>query len=96
MGATGVVVVGKGVQAIFGTRSENLKTEMELWLKGGAGEAAMDESAPAVLKAVDRESMEVQLRRWVEALGGEHNIAAIDCVAGNRLRLELKEKGVHG
>jgi len=34
LGATGVVVVGTGVQAIFGTRSENLKTEMEEYLKG--------------------------------------------------------------
>ncbi|MCB0362305.1 MAG: PTS glucose transporter subunit IIBC, partial [Bdellovibrionales bacterium] len=32
LGATGVLVVGNGVQAIFGTRSENLKTDMEIWL----------------------------------------------------------------
>jgi glucose PTS system EIICB or EIICBA component len=36
MGATGVVVVGQGVQAIFGTRSENLKTDMETYLKRGS------------------------------------------------------------
>jgi PTS system glucose-specific IIC component len=29
VGAAGVVVVGDGMPAIFGTRSENLKTEME-------------------------------------------------------------------
>jgi PTS system glucose-specific IIC component len=28
-----VVVVGDGMQAIFGTRSENLKTEMEEYLR---------------------------------------------------------------
>ena len=33
LGAAGVVVVGDGMQAIFGTRSENLKTEMEEYLK---------------------------------------------------------------
>lgn len=33
LGATGVVVVGGGVQAIFGTQSDNLKTEMDDWLK---------------------------------------------------------------
>src|SRR4029079_8571018 len=32
LGATGVVVMGDGMQAIFGTRSENLKTEMEEYL----------------------------------------------------------------
>lgn len=84
MGAAGVVVVGKGVQAIFGTRSENLKTEMELFLKG-----RMPRSAASATQKVD---LEQQLRAWVEALGGEHNIAAIDCVAGNRVRLELKHK----
>jgi PTS system glucose-specific IIC component len=33
LGATGVVVVGQSAQAIFGTRSENLKTDMEQYLK---------------------------------------------------------------
>jgi PTS system glucose-specific IIC component len=33
LGATGVVVVGDGVQAIFGTKSENLKTDMEAYLR---------------------------------------------------------------
>lgn len=35
LGATAVVVVADGVQAIFGTRSENLKTEMEQVLRKG-------------------------------------------------------------
>ncbi|WP_417696919.1 PTS glucose transporter subunit IIBC [Psychromonas sp.] len=32
LGAAGVVVSGNGVQAIFGTRSDNLKTDMEAYL----------------------------------------------------------------
>ena len=39
LGAAGVVVVGKGMQAIFGTRSENLKTDMEEYLKTAGPEA---------------------------------------------------------
>src|SRR4030095_4901041 len=39
LGAAGVVVVGDGMQAIFGTRSENLKTEMEDYLKSAGPEA---------------------------------------------------------
>lgn len=35
LGATGVVRVGRSVQAIFGPLSENLKTDMERHLKGG-------------------------------------------------------------
>lgn len=81
LGATGVVVVGKGVQAIFGTRSENLKTDMEQWLKAkkpsnGAG------------SVTERQKLE----SWIGALGGKENISSIECVAGNRLRLSLKEK----
>lgn len=33
LGAAGVVVVAGGVQAIFGTKSDNLKTEMDEWIK---------------------------------------------------------------
>ncbi|WP_026957251.1 MULTISPECIES: PTS glucose transporter subunit IIBC [Aliagarivorans] len=33
LGAAGVVVAGQGVQAIFGTKSDNLKTDMENFLK---------------------------------------------------------------
>jgi len=33
LGAAGVVVAGSGVQAIFGTKSDNLKTEMDIWMK---------------------------------------------------------------
>lgn len=33
LGAAGVVVSGNGVQAIFGTKSDNLKTEMEEWIR---------------------------------------------------------------
>lgn len=34
LGAAGVVVAGQGVQAIFGTKSDNLKTEMDMYIKG--------------------------------------------------------------
>lgn len=34
LGATGVLMVADGVQAIFGTQSENLKTDMEMYLGG--------------------------------------------------------------
>ncbi len=34
LGAAGVVVAGSGIQAIFGTKSDNLKTDMDHWIKG--------------------------------------------------------------
>ena len=33
LGAAGVVVAGSGIQAIFGTKSDNLKTDMDNWIK---------------------------------------------------------------
>lgn len=33
LGAAGVVVAGTGVQAIFGTKSDNLKTDMDEWIR---------------------------------------------------------------
>jgi len=33
LGAAGVVVVSGGVQAIFGTKSDNLKTDMDVWIR---------------------------------------------------------------
>ncbi|CCN70925.1 PTS glucose transporter subunit IIBC [Vibrio nigripulchritudo] len=36
LGAAGVVVVSGGVQAIFGTRSDNLKTDMDEWIRNNA------------------------------------------------------------
>ena len=50
LGAAGVVVVGDGVQAIFGTQSENLKTEMEEYLKT-AGPEADEVEAPSPVHA---------------------------------------------
>ena len=47
LGAAGVVVVGDGMQAIFGTRSENLKTEMEDYLESAGPEAdEIEEASP--------------------------------------------------
>jgi PTS system glucose-specific IIC component len=49
LGAAGVIAVGNGIQAIFGTRSEGLKTDMEEFLKTAGPEAELTEEAqPAV------------------------------------------------
>ena len=41
LGATGVVQVGDGMQAIFGTRSENLKTDMEEYMRSDGSASAL-------------------------------------------------------
>jgi PTS system glucose-specific IIC component len=47
LGAAGVIVLGDGMQAIFGTRSENLKTEMQKYLESaGPGAEAIEVLRP--------------------------------------------------
>jgi len=45
LGATNVVIVGNNMQAIFGTRSENLKTDMEVYLRTAGADADLAEPA---------------------------------------------------
>ncbi len=47
LGATGVVRVGKGIQAIFGPKSDNLKTDMSIFLQNPANVAAATEAFAA-------------------------------------------------
>jgi len=73
LGATGVVRVGNNLQAIFGTRSENLKSDMEEFLRATAPDppaARMAESIAA-------------------ALGGAQNIASAGSCALTRVRVTV-------
>jgi PTS system glucose-specific IIC component len=78
LGASGVLIVGNGVQAIFGPLSENLKTDIEEYLKApelGAVEPWVAEAALPML----------------EALGGRANLRSLEAVALTRLRVELHD-----
>lgn len=48
LGASGVVVVGKSLQAIFGPRSENLKTDLQIYLHTAGPEAELSEEQKAL------------------------------------------------
>lgn len=75
LGATGVMRVGNGVQAVFGTMSENLKTEMEEFLRSGADVPVI--SAPALSDGVRT------------ALGGEANIKSTESEADGGVCVRL-------
>jgi PTS system glucose-specific IIC component len=101
LGATGVVVVGDGVQAIFGTRSENLKTEMEDYLRS-AGPEADEVEGPSPVKPATPPPFQPKLRDpdaprrasvYIAALGGKANIVRVDACAETRLRLVLRNAG---
>lgn len=86
LGASGVVVVGNGMQAVFGPRSENLKTEMEEYLRHGEmGDKAGLTQASA--QKFDREAL-------VAALGGQGNIETMVSVAKTRLRVVLANDSI--
>jgi glucose PTS system EIICB or EIICBA component len=81
LGAAGVVLVGSNVQAIFGTRSENLKTQIEEYLRaGGAGAAVAAVAPPAA-------GPSLRMDRVTAALGGPDNIREAGAVAKTRLRV---------
>jgi len=95
LGAAGVVVVGNNMQAIFGTRSENLKTDMEEYLRTAGPEAdAVEDQSPVtaplpagiVSKLRDPEAAD-KARGVIAALGGAGNIQRVDACAETRLRL---------
>jgi PTS system glucose-specific IIC component len=100
LGAAGVVQVGGGMQAIFGTRSENLKTDIEEYLRAGGG-PALPASAPAppsgpraepggeVSSAVTSADRALAAALLV-ALGGPGRIAAAEPCALTRVRVELR------
>src|SRR6516165_6341117 len=95
LGAAGVVMVGDGVQAIFGTQSENLKTEMQEYLKTEGPEAdQVEEPSPVKAPPPAPDGLKPPLRdpdaarkadAYIAALGGKSNIVRVDACAETRL-----------
>ncbi len=89
LGAAGVVVIGNAVQAVFGTRSENLKSAMEVVL-GGAPAAIPPGAAVRALGAQPCSPDARTLSRAVlPALGGAVNVRTVEPCARTRVRLLL-------
>ena len=101
LGAAGVVTVGTSMQAIFGTRAENLKTDMEEYLKTAGPEADLTErprapvaltAAAAVPATAADPEVATRGRRFIGALGGTANIAELEACAETRLRLIVRDE----
>jgi PTS system glucose-specific IIC component len=89
LGAAGVVVVGQGAQAVFGTRSEDLKTEMLEYLGRAGGEAGPPPD-PGSPEAAELERRGVAI---LAALGGADNVRELSAVARTRLRVSVAADG---
>jgi PTS system glucose-specific IIC component len=97
-GASGVVQVGSGIQAIFGPQSENLKTDMEIYLKTAGDDAelpvaaasaspAATVSAAAAPAAVAADpQVAAMAAAMLAALGGRGNVQQVEAIAHTRVR----------
>lgn len=98
LGAAGVLQVGNNLQAIFGPRSENLKTEMEEYLRTAGDDAELREAdVPAVSPVVARPAPTLRdpegpekVRTWRTALGGDSNVVTVEAAAATRLRVVVR------
>ena len=103
LGAAGVVRVGNGVQAIFGPLSENMKTDMQEYLKTAGSEADL---APGGTPAADSRGsgrsrrvaaahsptqQTARAEKIRAALGGAANIKKLEALAATRLRVVLSD-----
>jgi len=99
LGAAGVMQVGGGMQAVFGTRSENLKTDMEEYMRAGGTSPIRAPASPLqpaleasgqVERAVTPEDRALA-EALIAALGGAENIARVELCALTRVRVELRD-----
>jgi PTS system glucose-specific IIC component len=98
MGAAGVMMVGSGVQAIFGPLSENMKTGMQEYLRSTGAEADLDTpaptaaAAPAAAATAPRPAGDTRRAESIrQALGGAANIKTLEALATTRWRVELQD-----
>ncbi|MGM9998959.1 MAG: glucose-specific PTS transporter subunit IIBC [Candidatus Bruticola sp.] len=97
LGAAGVVIVGNNLQAIFGTLSENLKSDIEEYIKSGCpGNAApLPSSAPAT--ATDEQPVEVsesvrkKAAEFASLAGGASNLDNIHLASLTRVVFQAKD-----
>jgi glucose PTS system EIICB or EIICBA component len=100
LGAAGVVTVGNNLQAIFGPRSDNLKTDMEEYLSTAGPEAELPTGAAAPkvrykadeLRPRHRDPMAPQqARAMLAGLGGAGNVRMAESCAETRVRVALAD-----
>lgn len=103
LGASGVVSVGDNLQAIFGPRSENLKSAMEAYLQTAGDDAELsseeknslhsskaDSAEPTVVQTLDPQAPE-KAKTWIDSLGGSRNLKEMAPCAVTRIRVMVKD-----
>jgi len=92
-GATDVLIMGNGVQAIFGLEADTLRTKMAEAISSGS---AIQISAPSIPVKEESSVQVTEANReaagkLITLLGGKSNIQDVLACSASRLRLELKQ-----
>jgi PTS system N-acetylglucosamine-specific IIC component len=90
LGAMAVVRPGYGgsLQVVVGPMADSIADEIRLALPSSeqpAPVAATDSVEPSPQVGA------VEAQKWLDALGGNHNVVQLDCVAMSRLRVQLAD-----
>jgi PTS system glucose-specific IIC component len=104
LGAAGVMVVGNNIQAVFGTRSENLMSEIDEYLRtlpASTRDGTPDRpvAPPPIVPdqpalrptAASPVAVTDEAKALLAALGGRGNLVISEVVAGTRLGIELND-----
>jgi PTS system glucose-specific IIC component len=101
LGAAGVVEAGSAVQAIFGTRAGNLKSDMDAYLKQAGDEADLSEAEAKAQASLEKPQPEkkaevgsatqAEKEAVISMLGGKDNILSMAAAAKTRLLVKLKD-----
>ena len=100
LGAAGVITVGASLQAIFGTRSENLMTDMQDYMEHAGDKAELSDQDMPSLVAFKEDTTKPKLRDpnapqkvadWLAALGGADNVSKVEACAQTRMRIRIKD-----
>jgi len=100
LGAAGVVIVEKNMQAIFGPRSEALMHQMQDAL-AQTGQTETPTPSQHALQEKQKSSREVSKQlnpklsqQWIAALGTADNIIKLEPCALTRLRVQVKDSAL--
>jgi PTS system glucose-specific IIC component len=97
LGATGVVMIGESVQAIFGTQSENLKSDIEQYLHAEGARPGVSiqpqafpvpqQTSAARSHGADPHQLDGKAEAFARALGGPTNVRSVEAIASTRIRV---------
>jgi PTS system glucose-specific IIC component len=88
------MVVGNSLQAIYGTRSENLKGDIEALIASGGKSLAAPPAGATPIEPVAATYSPLpaeQVEKIHQALGGRDNLLEVQAVAHTRLRIRLRQ-----